>query len=50
VSILWCPEGIKPSKIYRTTVQYGGNCMSQRKAYEWLQTFKGGRTEVDGAG
>jgi len=23
------------------TIQYGSNCMSQRKVYEWVERFKG---------
>jgi hypothetical protein len=31
------------------TVQYDDNCMSQRKDYEWVKIFKGGRTSAEDA-
>jgi len=37
--VLWS-EGVKTSGNYkRITVQYGGNCMSKIKAYEWMERF-----------
>jgi hypothetical protein len=42
-------ECVKISEIYgQMTVQYGDNCMSPRKVYEWVENFEGGRTIVDG--
>jgi hypothetical protein len=35
---------MKASEIYgRMTVQYGNNCMSQKKVYKWMERLKGGQ-------
>jgi hypothetical protein len=40
-------DGIEPSEIHRRMlVQYGDKYIGQRKVYEWVQTFKNGRTNV----
>jgi hypothetical protein len=40
---LWSDRSVKTSEIYgRLTVQYGDNCMSQGKVYEWVERFRGG--------
>ena len=46
VRFLWA-EGVKPVEIHRRMLaQYGQSTMSQRKAYEWVERFKSGRTRV----
>jgi hypothetical protein len=48
IRFLWA-EGIKPSEIHRRMlVQYGDNCIGQRKVYEWVEGFKNGRMNVTG--
>jgi len=43
---LWA-EGVKPVEIHRRMLaQYGQSTMSQRKVYEWVESFKSGRTRV----
>jgi hypothetical protein len=44
-----CSEGMKTGDIYGMLVQYGDNCMSQRKLCGWEERFKGGRTGIDDA-
>jgi transposase len=40
-------EGVKPVEIVRRMqAQYGDNCLSRSKVYEWLDHFKKGRTSV----
>jgi hypothetical protein len=40
-------EGFKPVEIVRRMqVQYGDNCLSRSKIYEWTDHFKKGRTSV----
>jgi transposase len=40
-------EGVKPVEIIRRMqVQYGDNCLSRSKIYEWTDHFKKGRTSV----
>jgi hypothetical protein len=40
-------EGIKPVEIIRRMqAQYGDNCLSRSKIYEWIDHFKKGRTSV----
>jgi len=35
---------VKTGEVYGTViVQYGDNCMSQRKIYEWVESFRGVR-------
>ena len=46
VRFLWA-EGVKPVEIHRHMMaQYGQTTMTQRKAYEWVERFKSGRTHV----
>jgi len=41
-------EGIKTSNIYKgMKEQYGESCLTERKAYEWAELFKNGRTCMD---
>jgi transposase len=41
------PEGVKPVEIIRRMqAQYGDNCLSRNKIYEWIDQFKKGRTSV----
>jgi hypothetical protein len=48
IRFLWA-EGIKHSEIHRRMfVQYGDKCIGQRKVYEWVESFKNGRTNVTG--
>jgi len=36
-------EAVINSEIYRKmTIQYGNNCMSLSKVYEWVERIKGG--------
>jgi hypothetical protein len=40
-------EGVKPVEIIRRMqAQYGDNCLSRSKIYEWTDHFKRGRTSV----
>jgi hypothetical protein len=40
-------EGVKPVEIIRRMqAQYGNNCLSRSKIYEWIDHFKKGRTSV----
>jgi hypothetical protein len=40
-------EGVKPVEIIRgMQAQYGNNCLSRSKIYEWTDHFKKGRTSV----
>jgi transposase len=40
-------EGVKPVEIFRQMqAQYGDNCLSRNKIYEWIDQFKKGRTSV----
>jgi transposase len=40
-------EGVKPMEIIRRMqAQYGDNCLSRSKIYEWIDHFKKGRTSV----
>jgi transposase len=40
-------EGVKPVEIIRLMqAQYGDNCLSRSKIYEWTDHFKKGRTSV----
>jgi hypothetical protein len=40
-------EGVKPVEIIRRMqAQYGDNCLSHRKIYEWINHFRKGRTSV----
>jgi hypothetical protein len=40
-------EDVKPVEIIRPMqAQYGDNCLSRSKIYEWLDHFKKGRTSV----
>jgi hypothetical protein len=40
-------EGVKPvESICRMQAQYGDNCSSRSKFYEWIDHFKKGRTSV----
>jgi transposase len=40
-------EGIKPVEVIRgMQAQYGDNCLSCSKIYEWIDHFKKGRTSV----
>jgi transposase len=42
-----CPEGVKPVEIIRRMqAQYGDNCLSRSKIYEWVDHFKKGRASV----
>jgi transposase len=42
-----CAEGVKPVEIIRRMkVQYGDNCLSRSKIYEWIDHLKKGRTSV----
>jgi len=36
-SVAW---RLKTNEMYRMTVLYGGNCMIQRKVYEWMERFQ----------
>jgi len=50
VRFLWA-EGVTPVEIHRHMLaQYGQSTMSQRKVYEWVESFKSGRTRVTGEG
>jgi len=43
IRILWS-IGVGISHVWgRTIVQYDDKCMCQKKVYEWLEGFKGGR-------
>jgi hypothetical protein len=35
---------VKTGEIYVRTIQYGENCMGQKKLYEWAERVKGGWT------
>ena len=49
-SFLWA-EGVKPVEIHRRMLaQYGQSTMRQRMVYEWVETFKSGRTRVTAEG
>jgi hypothetical protein len=40
-------EGVKPVEIIRRMqAQYGDNCLSRSKIYEWVDHFTKGRTSV----
>ena len=44
-------EGVKPVQIHqRMLAQYGQSTMSQRKVYDWVESFKSGRTRVTDEG
>ena len=47
ISFLWA-EGVIPADVrWSFVAHYGsGNCISQRNVYEWVKTFKSGRTSV----
>jgi len=46
VRFFWA-EGVKPVEIHsRMLVEYGQSTMSQRMVYEWVESFKSGRTRV----
>jgi hypothetical protein len=46
VWFLWA-EGVKPVEIYRRMLaQYGQSTINQQKVYEWVESFKLGRTHV----
>ena len=46
VRFLWA-EGVKPVEIHcRMFAQNGQSTTSQRKVYEWMESFKSGRTRV----
>jgi len=50
VRFLWT-EGVKPVEIHRRMLaQYGQSTMSQRKVYEWVESFKSSRTRVTDEG
>ena len=50
VRFFWA-EGVKPVEIHRRMLaQYGQSTMSQRKDYEWVESFKSGRTRVTDEG
>jgi len=50
VRFIWAEE-VKPVEIHRRMLaQYGQSTMSQRKVYEWVETFKSGRTLVTDEG
>jgi len=50
VRFLWT-EGVKPVEIHRRMLaDYGQNTMSQRKVYEWVESFKSGRKLVTDEG
>ena len=50
VGFLWA-EGVKPEEIHRRMLaQYEQSTMSQRKVYEWVETFKSCRTRVTDEG
>jgi len=50
VRFVWA-EGAKPVEIHRRMLaQYGQSTMSQRKVYEWVESFKSGRTRVTDEG
>jgi hypothetical protein len=41
---------VETSEIYgRMVVQYGSDCMSHRKVYEWIRTFEDNTSDVDDA-
>jgi hypothetical protein len=36
-------KGVTPREIHRRMIQqYGGNCMSERKVYQWVERFQEG--------
>jgi transposase len=40
-------KGVKPVEMIRgMQAQYGDNCLSRSKIYEWIDHFKKGRTSV----
>jgi hypothetical protein len=40
-------EGVKPVEIIRRMqAQYGDNCLSRSKIYEWIDYFQKGRTSI----
>jgi hypothetical protein len=45
-------EGVTTSEMIhkRKTFQFGDNCVSQRKAYKWMEGIKGRRTNVGNDG
>jgi len=50
VPFLWA-EGVKAVEIHRRMLaQYGQSTMSQQKVYEWVESFKSGRTRVTDEG
>ena len=50
VQFRWA-EGAKPVEIHcRMLAQYGQSTMSQRKVYEWVESFKSVRTRVTDEG
>jgi len=50
VRFLWA-EGAKSVEIHRRMLaQYGQSTMRQRKVYEWVESFKSGRTRVANEG
>jgi len=50
VRFLW-EERVKPVEIHRRMLaQYGQSTMSKRKVYEWVESFKSGRTRVTDEG
>jgi hypothetical protein len=43
---LWS-EGVKLKEIHRRMIQqYDGSCMSERKAFQWVERFRKGRTSA----
>jgi len=50
VRFVWA-EGVKPVEIHRRMLaQYGQSTMSQRKVYEWVESFISDRTRVTDEG
>jgi hypothetical protein len=46
ISFLWA-EGVPGAEMpRRISVQYGNSVVSQRMVYEWIESFKNGRTSV----
>jgi hypothetical protein len=45
---LWS-EGVKRAEIHcRMLIQYGNNCLAQRKVYELVEVLRNGRTSIVG--
>jgi hypothetical protein len=46
IQFLWS-ERVKPSKIHRRMLaQYGENCITQGKVYQWVERFQSGSTSI----